>query len=95
MEDPILKKLKNGKILSLLSMLVFAFWTIAKRTNVYKFNFIGAIFEMLWLPMLVLCIITPLLAIYFWRKEKFILKSFNLFAVVVFLITLLSLFMYK
>jgi hypothetical protein len=93
MKESIYKKLKSGGILFILSILVFVFWAIAKRTNVYTFKISGTVFEMLWLPMLLLFIITPLLAIYFWITEKLILKSFNLFAVVIFLITLLFLFM--
>jgi hypothetical protein len=92
MKDSIFKKLKSGRILLILSIVVFAFGAIAKKTNVYKFKISGAFFEILWLPMLLLFIIIPLLAIYFWRSEKFILKSFNLLVVVVFFITLFSLF---
>jgi hypothetical protein len=86
------KHIQNGKILFLLSFFVAAYWIISKNTNVYQTKITGAIFEMLWLPMLLLLFVTPCLAIYFWKSEKFILKSFNLLVVVVFLITLILLF---
>jgi hypothetical protein len=92
MEDSLIKKLKAGKIPFLLSILILIFWAIAKNTNVYTFKITGSIFEMLWLPMVVLYVFTPLSAACFWRVEKYTVKSFNFLAMVVFVITTALLF---
>ena len=51
------------------------FWLFALHYNVYKWAVVGAIFEMLWLPMIVLPFLLPLLIVYFWGRGGFKFKS--------------------
>ncbi len=86
----IIKNGLEGKMLSMLSIFIFAYWTISRNINVYQTKLGGAIFEILWLPMLALLFIIPFIAIYFWKKEKYALKSMNFLALSVILILILT-----
>jgi hypothetical protein len=81
-QNLLFKNVQNGKLLFLLSIFISAFWIVGKNINVYQTKITGAIFEILWLPMILLLFITPCLAAYFWKKEKFVLKSMNLLTII-------------
>jgi hypothetical protein len=57
----ILASPKTSRLLLLLSIAVFLYYFIAKFifTNVYKFPVVGAVYELLWLPMLLLLVAVP------------------------------------
>jgi Ni/Fe-hydrogenase subunit HybB-like protein len=56
---------KTSFILFLLSLLTFIYWFGALIIeDVYKFKFIGAVYEILWLPMLLLLIAIPIVAVF-------------------------------
>jgi hypothetical protein len=85
------KHIKNGKLLFLLSVFIATYWAVSNKVNVYQTKITGAIFEILWLPMLLLLFITPCLAFYFWRKENYTLKSMNLLTIIASVIFILIL----
>jgi hypothetical protein len=85
------KHVQNGKLLFLLSIIIAAYWIVSNKVNVYQTKITGAVFEILWLPMLLLLFITPCVAIYFWKKENFVLKSMNLLTIIVNIIFILIL----
>lgn len=61
---------KRGILMFVSSILVALFWFFANTINVYEYKVIGAIFEILWLPMMAMLAVVPLLCIFFWRKEQ-------------------------
>lgn len=63
------------KLMLILSTLAAFFWIGGNLFNVYKFAVVGALFEILWLPMLLLLFALPLSLFIFWGKEKFKLRS--------------------
>lgn len=67
----------------LLSLFVAAYWIISLSINVYSYAVVGAIFELSWLPALLLTALVPIAAILFWAKEKFSLRSFYFYALLV------------
>lgn len=81
--DLIEKNKKTSLVLLILSLLVFSFWVLSRIVNVYHFAIGGAIFEILWLPMIALTFILPLLSFLNWKKEKFALRSFNLISIII------------
>ena len=85
----IFKNSRISKIFFLLSVLVFAFWCLGQIINVYRFAVVGAIFEILWLPMLAMLLALPIMSFIFWRKEKFNLRSFYLFTILIVVMTVL------
>lgn len=64
------KKLIFDKVMLLASFLVLAFWILANQINVYENKFVGIIYEILWLPFLLLVFILPVLTtvLFFSRK---------------------------
>lgn len=62
------------------SFLVSLFWITGNYTNIYAYKLTGAIFEILWLPMLLLVFALPAIAIIFWYKQQFSRKSLYLWS---------------
>jgi hypothetical protein len=56
-------------------ILITVFWLTGKNVNVYQASFVGAIFEIIWLPMILFTFILPLVCIYFWSSERWSYKS--------------------
>jgi len=56
-------------------ILITLLWLIGKNLNVYQASFVGAIFEIIWLPMILFTFILPLVCICFWRSERWSYKS--------------------
>lgn len=74
---------KSGKIVLMSSILAAIFWWMAKTVDVYKSSVVGAIFEILWLPMLALLFILPVISFIFWRKDKFNVRSISLYSLLI------------
>jgi hypothetical protein len=83
----VIKISKTSKIVFILSLFTALFWCIGQLVNVYYFAISGAIFEILWLPMLVLLFVLPLFSLTYWVKEKFNLKSLYLYSLLIILST--------
>jgi hypothetical protein len=66
-----------------LSIVIFLFWALGQMTNVYRFALIGAIYELLWLPMLMMIFILPVFSFVFLVREKFNIKSLYLYTIIV------------
>jgi hypothetical protein len=71
---------KKSKVVFILSIIVSVFWVMGQSFNVYYFAVVGAIFEILWLPMIALLIILPIVSLIYLVKEKFNLKSLFLYS---------------
>jgi len=92
-QSPIFIKTKTSLVFLVLSIIVFTFWFLSRIINVYYFPFVGAIFELLWLPVIALTLLLPILSLIQWRKEKFNFRSFNLYSIIIIiLIILLTIF---
>jgi hypothetical protein len=90
---PVFTSAKISLVFLLLSVFIFSFWLLGRMINVYHFPFVGAIFEILWLPIIVLTFILPVLLFLNWRKEKFILRSLNLYSIIIIIsVILLAIF---
>jgi hypothetical protein len=75
-----------------LSILVSLFWVSTRFINAYKFALVGAIFEIIWLPMILLLFSLPAISLYFLFKEKFSLKSAYFVAILIMSFTFLFLY---
>lgn len=58
-----------------LSLTTLIFWFVGKNTNVYTWAITGAVFEILWLPMIAAIFILPVVSLVFWIRNKFSFKS--------------------
>jgi len=76
--------------LLLLGICVAAYWIAGNQFDIYKYAPIGVLYEILWLPMLVLLPALPGWAFYQWVKNRFSFKSVYPFIVLIFIIVLLT-----
>ena len=91
----VINKSKTPKIVFILSILTSVFWCLDQFVNVYYFAVVGAIFEIVWLPMTALLIILPILSLIYLVKEKFNLKSLYLYSFLIVLATILFMILKK
>lgn len=72
--------MKKETILLLSSLAVALFWFFVHQFNVYDKALIGAITEILWLPMLLLLVVLPVLGLLFWYKQQWKFPSVYLYS---------------
>lgn len=82
---------KRNKILLKLSIFTSLYWFIGKITDVYRFAFTGAVFELFWLPMLASILLLPLISILFFIQDKFNPRSMALYSILMFISSILIL----
>jgi hypothetical protein len=92
---PNVKKYSNSLLLMILNIAVMVFTFLSQTINVYRYTLVGAIFEFLWLPWLVMLFILPILSFIFWMREKYSISSLNLYSFFTGLISILLLFFLK
>jgi hypothetical protein len=90
------KNSELSKIFFAFSIVSFGFWLMGQTINIYRFAIVGAIFEILWLLMLVVLFVLPVIAFVFLVKEKFNFRSLYLYSIIISAATLLlMIFMHK
>ena len=82
-------KTRISKAIFLLSIGVLTFWLLGKTINIYHYAFVGVIFEILWLPAIVLTFSLPVFSFILWSKENFNFKSLGLYSFLIAIITIL------
>lgn len=65
------------------NILVALYWVIGNFINVYTFKPAGAVFEILWLPMLLLLFLLPPVSFFYWYKSRFKLNSLYLVSLLI------------
>lgn len=71
------------------------YWIAGNIFNVYSFALASVIFEILWLPMLLLLFGLPVLFFILWAREKFKLRSVYLLLFINLVALILILKLYK
>ena len=61
--------------LLLMTMIVLIFWAYGHFFNVYAFTITGAIFELLWFPIVLTTFFMPLVTLFFWCRYHFKINS--------------------
>ena len=64
------KNSRTSKMVFLLSIIVSGYWWLGQVINVYSVALVGAIFEILWLPVLVMLFVLPIISMILLLKEK-------------------------
>jgi len=67
--------INNPKLVFIVSLLVAAFWLAGNYINIYNSKIAGALFEILWLPMIAMLFILPVLSGINWLRQKFTCRS--------------------
>ena len=74
-----------------LSIWFVIYWTLGQIINIYEFAIIGVIYEILWLPMLIMGLVLPLVALFFLSKKRLNFRSLYLYAFLIVVATILIL----
>ena len=74
---------KQSRIILGLSVLVAAYWYLGKLVDVHQSKIMGVVFEVLWLPMIILLFALPIVCIGFLVKDKFNLRSLYLYSLLI------------
>lgn len=64
------KLITNKNILLTISISMLLYWLLNKTIDVYQITILGVLYEILWLPMLILFIVLPILNTYTIFKNK-------------------------
>ena len=73
---------KTGTIILLINVLFLAVWMVAYNINIYKVAFVGAIYEMIWLPLIICLFALPVVSFTYWKKDSFKIKSKFLYLII-------------
>ena len=60
----------SGKLVFFLTIIVAYYWFLGQVTDVYRFEVVGAVYEILWLPVLVMLFVLPVIALVLLIKVK-------------------------
>lgn len=71
-----------GKGIFLITLGASIFWIITKLVPIYENKIVGAVYEMLWLPVVIILFILPLFSFLLWAGEKFRVQSVHLFSII-------------
>jgi len=82
---------KKSIIIFVSSIVVPAYWILAQLIDVYRFPIAGAIFEMLWVFMIIALFALPVLSFIYWMRSKFDFRSFYFYSFLISAISILVL----
>ena len=85
------KNSTTSKVLFFISVGVLVYWCVGGLFDVYRFAVVGAIYEILWVFMLITLFVVPILSLIFWIKERFNFRSLYLYAILIPVINILLL----
>lgn len=77
------KNSKTSIIVFILSIIASGYWWMAKGINVYSSAIVGAIFEIMWLPVLATLFLLPIFSLIFLLKEKINVRSLYIYSILI------------
>jgi hypothetical protein len=89
--DQTARLFKGNVIVFALTIIVTLYWYLPLLINVYHFPIIGAIYEILWIFMLIGLFALPVVSFIFWAKNKFNLRSLYFYSLIISLVSILFL----
>lgn len=89
------KYTRKSLLIFCLSAFVFMFIVLANTTNLYAHKITGAIFEILWLPVLALAIALPVYILVLFVKNKFHFQPLHMFSLFVVVAALVFMYLYN
>lgn len=80
-----------NKLIFIVSIFTLLSWITGKTVDIYRYAFIGALFEIFWIFMLLFVFTLPLVTVVLLIRDSFNIRSLNLYSVVISVSTLLML----
>lgn len=87
-----LLSLKRGRIIFYLCVAAFVFWNLPLLVNVYSMAVVGAVFELLWLPMIAAVFLLPLLSMTAWIHRRYAVHSIHFYSLLLSFVNITILF---
>ena len=78
---------KTSIVVFVLTVPVTLFWAVGNLIDVYQNVIVGVVFELLWLPVILLSLVLPIVCVFFLLKEKFSFRSLYLYSFLMVIIT--------
>jgi len=85
------KLITNKNLLFALSISTLLYWLLSKTIDVYKITILGVLYEIIWLPMLMMLFILPIINTYSMLKTKN--RQIHYFSLLLNIIALLIVFL--
>src|SRR6187399_658187 len=85
------KLFKGSVIVFALTMIVTLYIYLPLLISVYRFPVVGAIYEILWIFMILGVFALPVISFIFWSKNKFNLRSLYFYSLLISLVSILLL----
>lgn len=82
----------RGRIIFLLCIAVFVFWNLPLLVNIYSIAVVGAVFEVLWVPMTVAVFALPAVSMTAWIHRKYAIQSIHFYSLLLSFINITVLF---
>ncbi len=89
------KNSRTSKLVFILSIVASCYWWLGQIINVYSFALVGAIFEILWLPVLAMLFVLPIISMILLLKEKVNIKSLYIYSTLLGVSTILIMLLGK
>ena len=88
-DSAVVFKFNISLLVFIVSIIVPLFWYIGQTINVYRYAWLGALFELLSLPMLAALFILPVFSFVLLIKNKFRPRSLYLYSFIISLVSML------
>ncbi len=89
------KNSSTSKLVFVLSIIVSGYWWLGQVINVYSFALVGAIFEILWLPVLAMLFVLPIISMILLLREKVNIRSLYIYSTLLGISTILIMLLGK
>jgi len=86
-----LKLAKRDIIILGLTIIVSFYWLLSQLINVYHSEWLGAVYELLWVFMLLGLFALPVISFIYWIKTKFSFRSLYFYSFILSVSTILFL----
>jgi hypothetical protein len=77
------KNTRTSKMVFLFSIIASGYWWLVQGINVYSSAIVGAIFEIIWLPVLATLFLLPIFSLIFLLKEKINVRSLYIYSILI------------
>ena len=81
---------KTSKVIFIFSIITSIYLFIGWTTNVYSNAFVGAVFEIFWLPAILATAVLPIISLIFLIKAKFNYRSLYMYSIIIITVAVLT-----
>ena len=82
------------KIILLFNVIALTFCIVSQNVNVYRYASVGAIFELLWLPIMAIIILIPFASFYYCYKDTFKVTSQFFYLLLLYFLSILAFYIF-